>query len=279
MHLEPYAEISWAYQLHYHFCFRTHRRAPVFQDPDRLKFLRQQLTDLSQAYELHLLEQDCQPRNVQLLLSLRPDQLIADVVKQLKGRSSSALCQRFGLTPPLWARGYLARSAGRVRVQAVKRYLETQAEHHGYANRVRPPVFRFKERATRSLATAHSAFDLAHHLVFATRFRRGLFDSKTGAALISYWLRVASLRGFAIDQATVVPDHMHLLVRITPKITIVQVALALMNNAQYFVGKHFPRAMIEAKVDQLWQPSAYAGTCGGLTTALLKAFLRSASSI
>jgi hypothetical protein len=47
-----------------------------------------------------------------------------------------------------------------------------------------------------------------------------------------------------------------------------------MNNGQYFVAKHFPRALLEAKIDQLWQPSAYVGTCGELTTALLKAFLR-----
>jgi hypothetical protein len=33
-----------------------------------------------------------------------------------------------------------------------------------------------------------------------------------------------------------------------------------MNNGQYFIAKHFPRALVEAKIDQLWQASAYAGT-------------------
>jgi len=49
-----------------------------------------------------------------------------------------------------------------------------------------------------------------------------------------------------------------------------------MNNSQYFVAKHFPLTLVEAKIDQLWQPSAYVGTCGELPTALLKAFLRGA---
>jgi len=48
----------------------------------------------------------------------------------------------------------------------------------------------------------------------------------------------------------------------------------LMNNGQYFIAKHFPLALVEAKIDHLWQASAYVGTCGELTTALLKAFLR-----
>jgi REP element-mobilizing transposase RayT len=98
----------------------------------------------------------------------------------------------------------------------------------------------------------------------------------TGEALVSYWMTVAARRGFAVDQVTVLPDHVHLLVRITPKISVEQVALSLMNNGQYFVGKHFPRALVDARIDQLWQPSGYVGTCGEFTTALLKAFLRGA---
>ncbi|MEK6322081.1 MAG: IS200/IS605 family transposase [Acidobacteriota bacterium] len=274
MQLDPFKEISWAFQLHYHICFRTHRRKTVFDDRSRTAALSQALTDLCKINDLHLLEEDCQPAHVQLVLSLRPSQLISGVLKTLKGRSSAALCQEFGLAPPLWARGYLARSVGRVRVQAEKRYLDYQAEHHGYSKRALPPVFRFRATEPEVLATAHASFALTHHLVLATKFRRGVFDSKTGEALVNYWIKVAAKRGFAVDQASVLPDHVHLLVRITPKTTVEQVALSLMNNGQYFVAKHFPRALVQAKINQLWQSTAYVGTCGELTTALLKAFLR-----
>jgi putative transposase len=210
-------------------------------------------------------------------MSLRPTQVIADALKKLKGRSSAAMVKQFGLTPPLWARGYLARSTGRVRVEAVKRYLDSQAEHHGYSTRALPPEFKFRATEPEALTTAHASFGLSHHIVLATRFRRGVFGSKTGEALVNYWIRVAAKHGFAVDQATVLPDHVHLLVRITPKISVDQVVLSLMNNGQYFVGKNFPHTLVEAKINQLWQPSAYVGTCGELTTALLKAFLRGAA--
>ena len=219
MQIEPFKEFSSAFQLHYHVCFRTHRRKTLFAEESRIAALSQSLTDLCEMNGLHLLEKDCQPDHVQLVLSLRPSQLISDALKKLKGRSSAAMCQEFGLTPPLWARGYLARSAGRVRVQAVKRYLASQAEHHGYSKRALPPVFRFTATKPEPLSTAHASFDLTHHLVLATHFRRGVFDSKTGEALVNYWIKVAARRGFAVDQATVLPDHVHLLVRITPKIT------------------------------------------------------------
>ena len=136
-------------------------------------------------------------------------------------------------------------------------------------------MFRFRAVTPTVLSVAHASFDLNHHLVLATQFRWGIFDSRLGEALVNYWLKVAATREFALDQVTVLPDHIHLLVRITPKMSIEECALALMNNGQHFIGKNYPERLIEAGVNQLWQPSAYAGTCGELPTALLKSFLRS----
>lgn len=93
--------------------------------------------------------------------------------------------------------------------------------------------------------------------------------------LVNYWIKVAGKREFALDQATVLPDHTHLLVRTTPKMSVEECTLSLMNNAQHFIGKNCPERLIEAGVNQLWQPSAYAGSVGELPTALLKSFLGS----
>ena len=85
---------------------------------------------------------------------------------------------------------------------------------------------------------------------------------------------MAVARGFAIDQLTVVPDHVHLIVRIAPSMSIEECALLLMNNGQYFVSKNYGEVLVKLGVDQLWESSAYAGTCGDFTTALVKTWLR-----
>jgi len=270
MFLTPYDHLTWAYQLHYHICFRTHRRRDFFAE----ERIRTVLEGVAKDNGYHILEIKVRPNDVQLVLSLRPEHRISDVLKKLKGRSSATLCSQLKITAPLWAVGYLARSTGKVRVQAVKHYLERQAAHHGYDKRVLPPVFRFRNGNPAVLNVAHASFNLQHHLVLATQYRQGIFDSRLGEALVSYWNKVAVARDFALDQATVVPEHVHALVRITPKVSIEEVTLCLMNNAQHFVASQFPARLIETKVTQLWQGSAYAGTCGELTTALLKAFLR-----
>ena len=99
------------------------------------------------------------------------------------------------------------------------------------------------------------------------------FGPSIATELISYWRLVAKKGDFTIDRATVLPDHIHLMIRIVPKVSIATCVLALMNNGQHWLGKHYPHLLIKAKVVQLWQPSAYVGTTGRITTALVKSFL------
>lgn len=273
MPLEPLQAISWAYQLHYYLCFRTRRRHLVFNVPERVVALEATLREICAQHEYHLLEVTVYPDHLRCLLSLRPAQTISRVIQTIKANSARLLKSQFALTPPLWGRGFLARSVGRVRLGVIKQYINNQAEHHGYDQRLRPPISRFNAENAIVLTAAHASFDLNHHLVFATRHRRGVFDSALGTSLTQYWQRVAGTRGFAIDRVTIVPDHIHLLVRIPPKMSIEECALSLLNNGQYFVGKYAPEVLVQAKIEQLWQASAYAGTTGHFTTALVKSFL------
>jgi putative transposase len=273
MYLEPFTTLLWAYQLHYYLCFGTHRHRATFATSGSDLLISDLLSEICARHDYHILKLRAYPDHIRLLVSLRPAQTISKVVQTIKANSAREYGIRLNLEPPLWAKGYLARSVGRVRIQAVKRYLEEQSEHHGYASRIRPPVFRYRAQQSVALGAPHASFDLNHHLVLSTRYRRGVFTSALGEALGRYWLTVAAKRGFAIDQMTILPDHVHMLMRTVPKMSIEVCALPLMNNGQHFIGRHHKGAMIEAGLDQLWRGSAYAGTCGRVTTALLKAFL------
>lgn len=266
MYLTPYTSLTWAYQLHYYICFRTHRRRASLPTES----LFQIFNEICARDDYHLLE--CQPRPTQVrcVFSLQPTHTISKIVQTLKCNSSRGLA----LPKPTWARGYLARSAGSVRLEVVREYLERQSEHHGYAARILPPVYRYRAKEAVPLTAAHCCFELSHHLVFATRWRKGVFFSTLAAALSEYWLTVASSRGFAIDQISIVPDHVHLIVRIVPSMSIEQCALLLMNNGQYFVWKNYGELLVRVGLDQLWESSAFAGTRGEYTTALVKAWLR-----
>ena len=268
MFLTSFTSLRWAYQLHYYLCFRTHRRRQYLADSsDRLRDIFNEICALS---NYHLLEVAPEPAQVLCLLSLQPQHAIAKVTQIIKTNASREIT----IVKPVWARGYFARSVGRMRIAAVRQYLEQQSEHHGYHTRLLPPVYRYRSRDPVELAAAHCSFDLSHQVVLSTRKRKGVFTSELGKCLSEYWLRVAAARCFAIDQISVLPEHVHLIVRIVPSMSIEECALLLMNNGQYFVGKHYPHVLVDLGLDQLWESSAYAGTCGDFTTAFTKAWLK-----
>jgi len=275
MNLTPFTSLTWAYQLHYYLCFRTRRRRTLFSSERQVNLLSQLIQEISANHDYRLLEHKSYPTELRCLLSLRPSQTVAKTVQLLKSNSSRELARAFGLSVPVWAAGYLARSSGSVRISAVREYLEEQPTHHGYDSRVLPPVYRFRVSQPQLLRAPHAAFDLSHHLVLSTQHRKGVFGASIGEVLTDYWLSVARKREFALDQISIVPDHIHMIVRTMPKNSIEEVALMLMNNGQYFIGERYPELLVQLRMTQLWNPSAYAGTCGQITTGLIMKWLQS----
>jgi REP element-mobilizing transposase RayT len=186
MNLTDFTSLSWAYQLHYYLCFRTHCKHQLFAGNHEAP--KDQLIEICARYNYSLLDYQIYPDQVRCLVSLQPSQSVSKVLQTIKSNSSRELSLQLDLPKPVWARGYFARSAGRVNVETVKRYLESQAEHHGYAGRVLPPVYRYRTTQPVKLSARHAIFDLSHQLVLATDHRKGVFDSTMGEQLTNYWL-------------------------------------------------------------------------------------------
>ena len=273
MFVPPLETVGWAYQLHYYLCFRTYRRQPFFAPQFNSKVLLEVVSEICKRHDFHLLRSRIYRDQSRCVLSLRPDQSVSKAVQVIKTNSSRECRLQLKLDTSVWARGFLVKSLGLVRVSAVRQYLAQQAEHHGYASRLLPPVYRYRAISPADIRSPRAVFDLNYHLVFATYHRRGVFTSSLGRMLADHWLKVAIKRGFAIDQLTVIPDHVHLLIRTLPSVSIEQCALSLLNNAQHFIAKRHPQTLIDVGLNQLWQPSAYAGTCGQISTSLMKKWL------
>lgn len=274
MLLEPLKTISWAYQLHYYLCFRTRRCRSIFTTPEHVEALETELREICERHEYHLLQSKVYPDHLRCLLSLRPAQAISTVIRTIKANSARLFNAQFALTPPPQG----TRLFGAQRRARAPGSGQTVHQRAGRTSRVREacpptgfPLQRGRSRdadgCARQLRVEPSS-GLRHAV--SPRGLRFRFGRRTDSILAA---APASARGFAIDRVTAVPDHTHLLVRIAPKMSIEECALALLNNGQHFVGQHAPESLIQARIEQLWQASAYAGTTGKVTTALVKTFL------
>ena len=274
----PFSSLRGAYQLHYYFCFRTKRDKPLF-GPDVRISIEKHLTGIFEYCDFHLLERDLEENNLRLVVSLRPEHSVAEAIKKTRGNLSRLLCAEYQNLEAgnLWSRGYFAKSVGTVEESVVARYIANQADHHGYTLGSASLICSYDEPGEPQplFFHNHAAFYLAYHISLETTRHLPVFDDVTGQALIEYWLRVAKTKGFEIAQVRVLPDHCHIRVRLMPSMSVLECVLSLMNNSWSMMNDRFWGVLEQTDAWDVWEPSFYAGTIGDVTTADVKAYLRS----
>ena len=195
---------------------------------------------------------------------------------KLKGRVSRWLREAMRLEQPtnLLSKGYFACTSGKSKGDQVTTYLDEQSEHHGYAERVLPPVFvkDFTPTAEQEghIQANHAFTSLQFHLVLATWRRRGVFSPAEAEAVARRWLALQSALQFVLLKVSFVPDHVHVAVRVHPALAPGVLVAELMNSAQRVVFDSFPEEAIRAGVERLWQPSAYVGSFGDLASPQIR---------
>lgn len=275
-----FSHLESAYQLHFYLCFKTHYLREALNRSAEQELVNIAVDSVCTKEGYHLLETSVEPTYVRLLLSLKPNQSVSRVVQRLKGNISRKFSATFATRlrelrmPTLWARGYFARSAGKVNLDAARTYVDSQIAHHGYrgtwteALRYNNPQFE-----SPAFTLAHCLTILQYHLVLVTDSRTAVFDDFIAPKLFDYIIAIGKKRGFVVDRMTVLPDHVHLLIEALPSLTIDDCALSLINNTRHWMEKKYWGVLKQANAWNLWRPSFYAGTVGEYTTAQVKRFL------
>jgi putative transposase len=271
-----------AYQLHFYFCFKTHYLKPLLATNKANVLVRETLAEVCEHQQYHLLETDISDDHLRVLLSMQPTQTVSQAAKMLKGnlnhRFVSVFPQALELNrcQKLWARGYFARSSGKVDLERARQYVANQVSHHGYKGEwTKPLSFRNPRFKSPAFGLAHSFTMLSYHLVLATQDRIHLFDEAIATALFNYVLSIGEKRGFAVERIGLLPDHMHLLLETRPDVSIEDCARAIVENTRYWMEQRYYGVLKEMQAWDVWQPSFYAGTVGEYTTSQVKKFLNS----
>ena len=267
-------EINFAFCYRVYFAWRTHRRRSF---PPLTKLQRATLDALLRPYNIRVLECVINKTDLRCIVSLKPVETISGCASKMKGRVSKWLRQELNLTDPqpLLSKGYFACTTGKARSSVVERYLSLQSEHHGYSNRLLPPIFveRYRTSANdESRISPHHAMVIAKfHLVFSTTWRRGLIGSAQGRRIAKSWLKIQPELQIALIKVSFIPDHVHVALRSHPSVSPASIAAALMNAAQQVMQVE----LSEAGVNRLWMNSAYVGSYGDLSSTQIRKFIKS----
>lgn len=93
--------------------------------------INKHILDYAKENNIEILSINVQSDHLHLLISLRSDQKVDEIVKRLKGESSHWINSENIIKPKFsWQRGYGAFSISSSHLEAVKNYIKNQDEHH-----------------------------------------------------------------------------------------------------------------------------------------------------
>jgi REP element-mobilizing transposase RayT len=211
-------------------------------------------------------------------VSLKPAETISIAASKLKGKVSGWIRNELELELPerLLSTGYFACTVGNSTSSDVDEYLSKQGDHHGYAQRRLPPIYTGQFEIDESRVTPkHAAVISRFHCVLATSGRKGVFGAATGKQLTAEWKRLQAKRRFQLLKVSFVPDHVHLALRLHPAVSPAQTVVELMNVSQEFMKQE----LVAAGINRLWQPSAYIGSYGDLSSPQIRKYIENWSKL
>jgi putative transposase len=119
------------YKIEYHFVWVTKYRYQVLTGDAGLR-VRELIRQTCERLEIDILRGVVSKDHIHLLISAPPTLSPSDIMKRIKGRSSSKLFQEYPLLKKrywgqqFWARGYFCVTAGELTKEMISEYLE----HH-----------------------------------------------------------------------------------------------------------------------------------------------------
>lgn len=120
----------------------------------------------------------------------------------------------------------------------------------------------------------HCVFLLHVHLVFVTKYRRGVFTKAILDDLKEIFASVCHDFEAELVEFDGEDDHVHLLVTYPPKIAISALVNSLKGVSSRLIRKkRYPSIQKNLWGGSLWSPSYFAGSCGGAPISILRQYI------
>jgi len=126
------------YALQYHLVQCVKYRRKVLENPQIIDFLKQKVKEISERFEVDVLNIECDKDHFHMLFKSKPVLDIPKYLNAIKTITSREIQRRFPEVKKklwksaFWSRSYFLTTTGQVTLDQLKKYVENQGEE--YAN-------------------------------------------------------------------------------------------------------------------------------------------------
>ena len=112
------------------------------------------------------------------------------------------------------------------------------------------------------------------HLVFVTKYRRGVFTKEILDDLREIFSDVCTNFEAELVEFDGEDDHVHLLVNYPPKVAVSNLVNSLKGVSSRLIRKKkYPTISKKLWGGALWSPSYFAGSCGGAPISIIRQYI------
>jgi len=119
----------------------------------------------------------------------------------------------------------------------------------------------------------HCVFMMHVHLVFVTKYRKKVFTAQILDAARVIFADVCSDFESSLVEFEGEKDHVHLLVKYPPKVSVSKLVNSLKGVSSRHLRKRYPSMATNYYKGVLWSPSYFAGSCGGAPLDVIKQYI------
>jgi putative transposase len=110
-----------------------------------------------------------------------------------------------------------------------------------------------------------------YHVIFCPKYRRRVLVDGVDERLKELILEKQAELQFKVVELEVMPDHVHLLLKVNPKIGIFKVVCALKGYTSRVLRQEFP--VLRSKLPTLWTRSKFISTVGSVSLSVVKRYI------
>jgi len=119
--------------------------------------------------------------------------------------------------------------------------------------------------------TNHLVFSCQYHVVFCPKYRRRVLVGKIEERLKELILMKQKDYDYKIIEMETMPDHVHLLIDVNPKIGIYNVISKIKGFTSHSLREEFPE--LKSRLPSMWTRSKFISSVGSVSIDIVKKYI------
>jgi len=133
-------------------------------------------------------------------------------------------------------------------------------------------------RTPKSYHTDHSiVYSCQYHVIFCPKYRRPVLVDAVAGRLKELFLEKQAEYGYTVMQMEVMPDHVHLLLDVDPRVGIAAVVAKIKRYTSHTLREQYP--WLKKRLPTLWTRSKFISTVGAVTLETVQQYIASQKGV